>query len=101
MLHADKDIVFHRHVREEPDILESPAQALGDDDVRRCARDVLSIKDDLSFVRRIESGQQVDDGRLAGSIGADQRSDLSFFHRETEIVYSDQSAETDRQVFDF
>src|SRR5690606_5169452 len=48
----------------------------------------------------VEAGDAVEDSRLAGTVGADQRGDFTAPSLEGEVVDGHQAAELHRQVFD-
>src|SRR5690606_35087697 len=49
--------------------------------------------DDASLGRLVEASDTVEDGGLAGAIGADQGGDVAMSHAEGEVVHRHQSAE--------
>src|SRR3972149_268329 len=48
--------------------------------------DTLSSEQNFAMVRLHHSGQQVRDGRLAGSVGADHADDIPLGNREADVV---------------
>ena len=87
--------VFHRrHLAEQPDVLEGPGDA-GFRDLVHGARFVrLALQDEASRVGRVEAGDHVEEGRLAGSVGADQAIDLATPDLEAHVGKCLQAAET-------
>ena len=81
------DMVKDVHVPPQPEILESPAQAHGGDEVGRKPGDFPALKNDLAPGGLVYSGQQIEDGGLPGSVGTDQTSDLARLNLQIVIVY--------------
>ena len=67
-------------------ILDSLPQDERDALVNRCVRghvqDRFVLKQDVTFRGGVQSGHGAERGRLPGSVGADQRDELSFVHVE-------------------
>src|SRR5204863_8732099 len=66
------EILEHRHAAERTRDLESPHQAFAGDAVIRQLIYSLTVKDDLSAAGPDGASQNVEQGGLAGAIGADQ-----------------------------
>ena len=73
-------------------MLECAADTAFDDLARRFAADVLATVKHLATRDRQHSGHQVEGGRLARAIGANQADDLAGFHLEADIVHGNQAA---------
>src|SRR5450830_1828360 len=56
-------------------------------------RDVLAVEQNLSGSRHQEFGKQVETGRLAGAIGADQGVDMATLDFQIDIADSGESLE--------
>src|SRR5690606_23723089 len=56
--------------------------------------------DDAPFGGLVEAGDAVEDGRLAGAVGADQRGDVAAPDIEGKIVDGDEAAEPHGQMLD-
>ena len=50
--------------------------------------------------RLVEAGDAVEDGRLAGAVGADERGDVAAADRERQVAHGDEAAEAHGQVLD-
>jgi hypothetical protein len=70
-LQGDTDILAYRKMREDRRDLERAREAHARDRRRRTAGDVAALEADPAAVGS-EVGQQVEAGRLAGTIGPDQ-----------------------------
>ena len=64
----------------------------------RLAGDVLAVEDDPAGGRPVEAGQAVEERRLAGAVGPDQRDDRLRRHAEGDVVDRDEAAEDLRDV---
>src|SRR5665213_4238463 len=60
----------------------------------------LGLEGDLAFVLGDEPCDQVEDRRLARSVGPDEASDASGWNGEGAVVYSDHAPKTFAQVID-
>jgi len=74
---AHHQVVHHRHAGEQPPAFRRLADAQIDDLLRCRASDVLAVELDGPMPRVHESGDGAERGRLARSVGADQRHDLT------------------------
>ena len=63
-------------------------------------RDILAVEHDPAGARREESADQVEEGGLAGAVGADHGAQLARLDRHRHVVDGDQAAEMPRDVFD-
>src|SRR5262245_12921960 len=64
----------------------------------RQAQDRLAFKQDVAAIRHIESREAIEEGSLAGPIGADDTDDLAGRNIETDTVEGDDAAESHRNV---
>jgi len=55
------------------------------------ANQVLSIQADLTLIRGVNTGKKVEDGGLAGPVGADQTDDLPARNLEAHILDGSQA----------
>jgi len=62
--------------------------------VGRLARDVTAVKLDPSRIRHIETRHQRKQGGLAGPVGANQRGQAAWRHRQTDVMHGSETAET-------
>ena len=79
----DLDILAHRQRQERLWNLEGAVDAAMNQFVRRDAADRDAIQHDLAAVGRIEAGDHVDRGGLAGAVGADQSQNFARTRRES------------------
>ena len=63
--------------------------------------DILSLEQDLSAVYIIYTGDQVQQCRLAGTVGPDQAADLTGFHHHVDVVCCNDTAKSLIDTFDF
>src|SRR5207302_1636379 len=63
--------------------------------------DVLAAVHDLAAGGNQELGEQVEESRLAGAIGADQRVDLTTAHPQVDVAHRDEATELLGQVARF
>ena len=80
-------IVSHGKILKEADILEGSCDSLLIDIHRMLAGDIHAVQKNTSAIGTVNSGQQIKDGSLSGTIGADQAIELSLFNPDIEIVH--------------
>src|SRR5437588_63400 len=81
-------------VSAEPYVLEQLVRALADRDLLRpLARDVLLVEQELAAGGLVEPGEDVEEGRLAGPVRADDRDDRALRDVERHAVDGDEAAE--------
>ena len=97
---ADDQVVEHRRAVEQGRGLERARHAEPGDLVRAQAGHVLPLEQDLARTRRVRAGDQVEEGGLAGAIGADDRVDMAGFERHGHVVHRGQPAEFLGEVAD-
>jgi len=90
---ADEDVLEHRHVREELDVLERPRDPELDHAARRRVHQRVAVEDDVAGVDAIEPCDHVERGCLAGAVRPDQPGDRAFCHVERHVVERDDAAE--------
>jgi hypothetical protein len=78
---ADQNVVEHRKIGEQRDVLEGTADADFGDPVRRPPQDALAVHQDL-----------------AGAVRSDQAKDLALMHVERDAVQRNDAAEHDADV---
>ena len=86
------------HRREQADVLERPRHAQRRDLVRPRAGDVRAVELDLAQRRLVEAGEHVEERRLAGAVGPDDRDDRALGDLEGDVVDGDEAAEDLRHV---
>ena len=95
---ADPDIVEHRKIGKQRDVLEGAADADFGDPVRRARQDALAFHQDVAGARLVEPGEAVEERRLAGAVRSDQAEDLALVHVERHAIQRDDAAEHDADV---
>ena len=95
---ADPDVVEHRKIGEQSDVLEGAADADFGDPVRRPRQDALALHQDVAGARLVEPAQAVEERGLAGAVRPDQAEDLALFHVERYAVQRNDAAEHDADV---
>ena len=94
---AGPHVVEDRQVVEEADVLERSRDARLVDVHHALAGGVLAFKEDLAAGGLVDLGQEVEDGRLAGAVGADQADDLVVVDLQVQVVDGCQAAEIDAE----
>ena len=94
------DIVEHRKVIDEMDVLESARHAQSCNRVGLAARNVVSKKRHTALVARIKSRDDVQQSRLAGSVGADEADDFALLAGKTNTVEGLNAAERECDIVD-
>ena len=97
VVHPDQDVVDHRQVLKEPDVLEGARHARPVDLDGAHPLGVPAVDEDLAAGGLVDLGQQVEDGRLARAVRADEAADLGAADGEVEVVDGGQPAEFDAQ----
>src|SRR5207249_7625753 len=85
---------------EQTGVLERAPEAAPGPGVRRQGRDVRAAEHDPSPIGGQEPGDEVEDGRLARAIGADEPEDLPLVDAEVDAVDGPDPAERDAQLLD-
>ncbi len=97
----DDDAVARRHALEDRGLLEGAHDALAGDEMGREPRDQLAVETHLAPRRLHERRDQLEDGRLAGAVGADDRQDRVRLDVERDFVDRGQAAEALGEVANF
>src|SRR5438094_715998 len=92
--HPVGDVHDHAHALEQGDVLERARDAEGRDVRRRPVRAVPPLERDPAFERVIEPADGVEQARLAGAVGADDRHDLPLRDAQADPVDGDERAES-------
>ena len=90
---GDEDVLDHSHPGEQAEILERAGDAGLDQRVRLAPADVAAPEHDLAAVGAQEPGQQVERGRLAGAVRADQPGDAALPEPDAEVRDRSDAAE--------
>jgi hypothetical protein len=83
---AGEDVVEHRHVREEGDVLEGAGDAQLGGLVGLHPHDRLALPADVALLGPVHLVDAVEDRRLAGAVGADDREQLALVDVERHPV---------------
>ena len=95
---ADANVVEHRQIGKQRDVLEGAADADLGDPVRRTRQDARAFHQDIAGARLIESGEAVEQRGLAGAVRSDQAEDCTLVHVEGYAIQRDDAAEHDADV---
>src|SRR6185436_7298862 len=95
---ADPDIVEHRQVLEQRDILEGATDPDFGNPVRLAIEYAVALQEDVAGAGLIEPAQAVEQRGLAGAVGSDQAEDLALMHLERNAVERNDAAEHDADV---
>ena len=95
---AKQEILQHGRVLEQLDVLKGPRDAPPGDLVRRHPRDVLVAEDEPAMARLVDPAHQVEDRRLAGAVGADDREHLARLDLEAHILQRLDASEVDAEA---
>ena len=95
---ADANVVDHRKVGKQRDVLEGAADADFGNLVRRALQDADAVHQDVAGARLVEPGEAVEERGLAGAVGPDQAEDLAVVHVKGHAVQCDDAAEHDADV---
>ena len=95
---ADPNVVEHRKIGKQRDVLEGAADADLGDPVRRARQDALAFHQDVAGARLIEPAEAIEQRRLAGAVRPDQAEDLALMHVEGHAIQRDDAAEHDADV---
>ena len=68
--------------------------------MRLVAGDILSVKADAALVRPIDAGDDVEQGRFAGTVGPDDRDDAAAGDLERQVVHGGNAAKVDAEPVD-
>src|SRR5215210_2763561 len=91
-------VVEHGHAREQPDVLKRSRDSEPRYLVRPKAVDARTCDPDVAGRRLINAGQQIKDRRFAGAVWSDEPVYFALTNIHRQLVYGDQSAETDRRL---
>ncbi|MPM31753.1 hypothetical protein SDC9_78310 [bioreactor metagenome] len=95
------NVVRHRSVGEQPDVLEGTGHARLRKLVRLEPRHVAAFVGDRAGGGLVDARQHVEHGGFARAVGADDGNHLSLLERKVEIIHRAETAEHDRKVFYF
>ena len=99
-LDGDAQILAHRELGKDLGDLKGARDAAPDAPRRQQIRDVLAVEQDAAGGRGQKSADQIEEGGLAGAVGADHRAQLAGLDGHRDVVDGDQAAEVARDVLD-
>ena len=91
----DEQVVDDGRVLEQFDVLKRARHAEARQPIRGETGNILARQCDASRRGRVEPADNVEDGRLAGAVWADDGEDLSGLDREGHAVHRHKPAEAD------
>ena len=89
----DHEVLEHGHARQLMGDLEGAHEAAAEQFMRRPSGDLLSIQLDPAGIGAHETGQDIEQRRLAGAVRPDQPENLAALEGEAAIVYGPDAAE--------
>jgi hypothetical protein len=92
-VHPDEHVLYGRHLLEEPDVLERPADAALGGGMRGLAADVLAVEDHSPVRGLVDARDHVEERRLPGTVRTDEADDRPERDREIDVIDGDQPAE--------
>src|SRR6185437_5461394 len=97
-LQRDAHVLAHREMREDSRDLEGADDAEPRHRRRPLARDVAALVEDAPGGRPQELGQEIEDGRLAGAVGADERMDRAAPDAQIDLLHGGKAAKLLRET---
>ena len=91
---ADHHVLQRRHLGEQPDVLEGARDARLGHLVHRAGLVGLAAELEAAAVGDVQAGDDVEEGGLAGAVGADQAVDLAALDGDAHVGQRLQAAET-------
>ena len=91
---GDADIVEHRHVVPQPNVLKGAGNPQSRDLVRLEAGSRFAADTNLPLAWLVEAADQVEDRGLAGAIGSDQSDQFAVIEGDAEVADRRQATET-------
>ncbi len=85
-LAAERQILAHRHGRDQIDLLIDRADAQGARFAGRAYRDLMAVDQDLALVAANGARHDLDEGGLAGPVLAHERMDFAGLKAEIDVV---------------
>ena len=90
---TEQQVVDHRHLREQLDVLERAGDAEGGNPVGPDPFDALAAPADVADLRDVHLADGVEDRRLAGAVGPDDGEQLAVGDGERHVVDRHHAAE--------
>src|SRR5205085_604889 len=91
----DADVVEHGQRRKETDVLKGARDTLAGDFMRLLSDNRFPLETDFAFARLIDSGDQIENGGLAGAVWTDQSDQFLFPDGQVQRRHRRQAAEPD------
>src|SRR5262249_32793002 len=91
-LQCDPHVFQYAQVREDGGDLEGPYEAHARDRGGLAPRDVAVVEAEAPGRRRQEGAEQVEDRRLAGAVGADERVDRAPADAQSDVLHGHEAA---------
>src|SRR5258708_2394426 len=95
---SDLDVLQHREIAEDADVLERSGQTEPRDAMRLESENLRAADADRAGVRMRRAAQRVQQRGLAGAVGADDSLHDAAGHVEIDAVERDQAAEAPRHA---
>ncbi len=94
----DQQVLQHRRMLEQFDVLEGARDPEFGHAVLREAREVAALEQDAARGRRIDESDQVEDRGLAGAVRPDNGVDLAALQFERDAIHGHHAAETNPKI---
>src|SRR4051794_26926762 len=96
---SNQQVLQQSRVGEQLYVLECTRDAQPSDAIRRDIGDILVLEEQPAGCRRIDAADQVEDGRLASAVRANDGEDLAGLHIEAHRVDRSNPAKADGDIF--
>ncbi len=96
-MQTDHHVLQQRHFLEDADVLKGAGNAQARDVVRFAPSQILAVELNAPAGRGQQAGDQVEDGRFAGPVGANQAKDAALRNLQINLLQNPQAAEVARQ----
>ena len=97
-LAPDQQVLQHRRVLEELDVLEGAGDAEPGDSRCRAIQEAPSFEADIAFGRLVQARNQVEERGLAGAVRSHDGEDLALLHLERHPFERGDTAESQRRL---
>ena len=87
-VHADHDVFHGRHIEKDLQVLKSTRQPEASQLPWVFSRDVVFVEKNFSAAWLVKAGNQIEQCRLAGTVGTDDRMNRARFDGKAQIVNS-------------
>ena len=100
-VHGNLDIIYYRHFLKQPDILERTGNTGHDNLMCLLAVHLLATQIEGAFCGLINTGQQVKDCSLTGTVRTNQSHQLALTNLHTEGIHCLQSSKGNAKILCF